>query len=110
MIGMAVVLVWSFKNNETCKVLSIGRKTAHWKGMIFMQQMYIKFNDAEQVRKFINMIDRLEGKFELGSGERIVNPKSIIGILTLDLAQPQELRCYSDNLKLMDVIRPFCIV
>ena len=53
---MAIVLGWSLKNNETCKVLSIGRETAHWKGMIFMQKMYIKFNDAEQVRNFINMM------------------------------------------------------
>ena len=26
--------------------------------MIFMQKMYIKFNDAEQVRNFINRIDK----------------------------------------------------
>lgn len=74
-----------------------------------MQQVYIKFKDAEQVMNFVNTISSVEAKFELGSGKRIVNPKSILGVLSLDLSQPQKLKCNSDDLKLMDKIMPFLI-
>lgn len=75
--------------------------------VMLMKQMYVKFNDVKQIRDFVNAINKVEAKFELGSGRRIVDPKSILGVFTLDLTQPQELRCDSDDLKSMDKIIPF---
>lgn len=72
-----------------------------------MQKMYVKFDGVEQVKLFVNEINKIEANFELGSGGRIVDPKSILGVLTLDLTQPHELRCDSDNMKTMDCIMPF---
>ena len=56
-----------------------------------MQQVYVKFKDMEQIRDFVNIIDRFDGNFDMGSGRRIVDAKSILGIAALDLTQPQKL-------------------
>ena len=72
-----------------------------------MQKMIVKFDDVEQVQCFVNAINKVEANFELGSGRRIVDPKSILGVLALDLTQPQELRCNSDDFKMMDKMIPF---
>lgn len=57
-----------------------------------MRQMLIKLNNADQIRKFANTVDRFDVNFELGSKGRGVNPKSILGVFTLDLSSPQKLR------------------
>lgn len=72
-----------------------------------MQKMYVKFEDAEQVKSFVNVINKADANFELGLGRRIVDPKSILGVFALDLTQPQELRCDSDEWKLADEHRHF---
>lgn len=72
-----------------------------------MQQLYVKFDDVEQVKAFVNEINKVEANFEMGSGRRIVDAKSIIGVLSLDLTQPQELRCDSDDKGMINRIEPF---
>ncbi len=74
-----------------------------------MQQVYVKFNSVEQVRNFINLIDRFDGDFDLGSGRRVVDAKSIIGVLALDLTQPQMLRYNSDDGEIREKLRPFLV-
>lgn len=72
-----------------------------------MQQVFVKFDDAGQVMDFVNTVNRMKANFELGSGRRIVDPKSILGVFALDLTQPQRLTCDSDDLGMMDKITPF---
>lgn len=67
----------------------------------------MKLNGAEQVRNFVSVIDRMEANFELGSGRRVVDPKSILSVYTLDLTQPQELRCDSEDAGVMERLAPF---
>ena len=31
-----------------------------------MQKMYVKFNDVEQVKHFVNTVNRAEANFEIG--------------------------------------------
>lgn len=75
-----------------------------------MQKVFVKLNSAEQVKNFVNVIDRVEANFELGSGRRIVDPKSILSVYTLDLTQPQELRCDSEDTKVMERLAPFIMI
>lgn len=72
-----------------------------------MRRMLVKLDSVDQVKNFVNAINKVEANFELGSGRRIVDPKSILGVLSLDLTQPQELRCNSGDLNLMDKLMPF---
>lgn len=72
-----------------------------------MQQVFVKFHNAEQVRSFVNMISTLEVNFDMGSGRRMVDAKSLLGVLTLDLTQPQKLSCNSDDVTIMEKITPY---
>lgn len=72
-----------------------------------MQQVYVKFNNAEQVRNFVNVIDTMETDFNLGSGRRVVDAKSLLGVFALDLSQPQLLRYESDDTQIYEKISPF---
>lgn len=77
------------------------------KGEVFMQQVFVKFNSAEQVRSFVNVISTIEENFDMGSGRRLVDAKSLLGVFALDLTQPQKLRCNSDDTSVMEKITPF---
>ena len=48
-----------------------------------MQQVHIKFSNVEQVRQFVNSIDKIDANFDLGSGHKIVDAKSILGVIGL---------------------------
>ena len=72
-----------------------------------MQQVYVKFNNVEQVTNFINIIDKIDINFDLGMGNRTVDAKSVIGVFGLDLTKPQLLRYDSDDHRIMEKITPF---
>ncbi len=62
-----------------------------------MQKVNIQFRDIDSVRTFVNIINRFDGEFDLGRGNRLVDAKSIIGICSCDLSRPVELLIHSDD-------------
>ena len=72
-----------------------------------MQQVNVKFNSVDQIRQFVNIIGKFESNFDLGSGQRIVDAKSILGVMALDLTGPVRLRCHSDDTEIAEKIAPF---
>ena len=81
-----------------------------------MQQVNVKFNDVEQIRQFIKTIDKFDTNFDLGSGHRVVDAKSIIGVMAVDFLGPLQLRYHSDDADIRappitsrKVARLFCI-
>lgn len=74
-----------------------------------MQQVYVKFEDVEQVRKFISTIEKLDANFNLGRGNHRVDAKSVIGVFGLDLMKPQMLSFDSDDHTIMEKISPFLV-
>ena len=58
----------------------------------------ILFTDITMIKDFINMVSKMSCDMDLVSGNRkyIVDAKSIMGILSLDLSVPVVLRMYSD--------------
>ena len=72
-----------------------------------MQQMNVKFNNVEQIKQFVNVIDKYDIDFDLGSGQRIVDAKSILGVMALDFSRPLCLRYDSEDLTIKEKIMPF---
>ena len=72
-----------------------------------MQQVYVKFDDVEHVRNFLNVIEKFETDFDLGSGRRIVDAKSVLGVFALDLTKPQRLRFESEDQEIFEKLKPF---
>lgn len=79
------------------------------KRVVCMQQVFVKFDDVDQVRNFVNAVNSVDANFELGSGRRVVDPKSILGVFALDLARPQRLICDSDDSSMLDKISPYLL-
>ena len=57
-----------------------------------MTSCKIRLNGIESVKKFVNALKNEDGEFELVSGRYVVNAKSIMGIFSMDLTRPLELR------------------
>jgi len=74
-----------------------------------MQQVYVQFYDVEQVRKFISIVEKMDGDFDLGTGSRMVDAKSVIGVFGLDLTKPQMLTYDSDDKNVLEKITPFLV-
>lgn len=72
-----------------------------------MQQVDVRFNSVEQIQQFVNVIDQYNANFDLGSGQRIVNAKSILGVLSLDFSGSLRLRYDTEDSSIKDEIKPF---
>ncbi len=74
-----------------------------------MHQVNVKFNNVEQIKQFVNIIDKSESRFDLGSGQKIVNAKSILGVMALDFSKPLQLRFDSMDSRIMEMLSPFLL-
>ncbi len=72
-----------------------------------LQQVNVKFQNVEQIRQFINTIDKFDTNFDLGSGRRTVDAKSILGVMALDFREPLRLRYHSNDKMIEEKIAPF---
>ena len=72
-----------------------------------MQQVNVKFNDVNQIRKFVEVIDKIDSCFNLGEGRRVVDAKSILGVMALDLTRPLQLTYDSDDEGIREKLTPF---
>ena len=73
-----------------------------------MTEVYVKFHNVEHVLRFIDTIEKFEDvDFNMGAGNRIVDAKSVIGVLALDLSKPQRLSFCSDDLEIMNKLAQY---
>ncbi len=72
-----------------------------------MQQLNVKFNNVEQIRQFISVIEKFDTNFDLGAGRRVVDAKSILGVMGLDLSEPLRLRYHSSDEEIEKKLAPF---
>lgn len=56
--------------------------------------MFVRINSVDKVRDFVDTTTKLEFDVDLVSGRYVVDAKSIMGIFSLDLSKPIELRVY----------------
>ena len=75
-----------------------------------MKQVNIKLSLAENVKTFVNMVNRYPYDMDLRSGRHVVDAKSILGIFSLDLSKPITLEVYSDECDdLITDLKPFLV-
>ena len=73
-----------------------------------MKSINIKLSLAENVKTFVNTVNRYPYDMDLRAGRHVVDAKSILGIFSLDLSKPITLEVYSDECDdLMNDITPF---
>ena len=75
-----------------------------------MKSVNIKLSLAENVKSFVNVVNRYPYDVDLRAGRHVVDAKSILGIFSLDLSKPITLEVYSDHCEdLMEELKPFII-
>ncbi len=52
-----------------------------------MQKVDIKLTLAENVKRFVNIVNKYNFEMDLRSGRHVVDAKSILGIFSLDLSR-----------------------
>lgn len=75
-----------------------------------MKTLNILLNSMNDVRIFVNIVNKYEFDVDLTSGRYVVDAKSILGIYSLDLSKPIAVNIHSDNAdadKFVDEIKEF---
>ena len=62
-----------------------------------MKTIKISLNSIDKVKTFVNVINRFDAEFDLVSGRYVIDAKSIMGIFSLDLAQPLTLTVHGND-------------
>lgn len=75
-----------------------------------MTTVNIRLSLAENVKTFVNVINRYDFDVDLRSGRHVVDAKSILGIFSLDLSAPLTLEIHSDDCQqLLADVAPFTV-
>ena len=62
-----------------------------------MKSVTLKLTLAEEIKEFVNTVNRYSYEMDLRAGRHVVDAKSILGIFSLDLSRPITLEIYSDQ-------------
>lgn len=75
-----------------------------------MNTFNIKLTTIEDIRKFVEIITRLDYDVDLSSGRYVVDAKSIMGIFSLDLMNSIQLTAHTDNIEeLKKLLSPYIV-
>lgn len=72
-------------------------------------EFQITLRTVEQIRSFINKIERYNFPVDLKEGRYVVNAKSIMGIFSLDLLQPITLIAETDSKEFEEDMKEFMV-
>ena len=62
-----------------------------------MKSIPIKLSFAEEVKTFVNIVNRYPYDMDLRAGRHVVDAKSILGIFSLHLSRPISREVYTDS-------------
>ena len=77
-----------------------------------MKTIWITLPTIRIVEDFVSVCTDIDADLEVASGEHTANGKSLLGLMTLNLSKPLELRIRTTQNKLpeiLEVLRPYCI-
>ena len=62
-----------------------------------MTQSKIKLNAAEDVQEFVNAASKCDFDIDISYNRIIIDAKSILGVLSMDLGQILIVKCHGEN-------------
>ena len=62
-----------------------------------MVKVKILINSIDRAKQFTRIVSKLDAEMDIICGRYVINAKSIVGIFTIDLSQPVELRIHKDG-------------
>ena len=75
-----------------------------------MKKLMIRLSTIEQVKKFVNIMCKVDCDVDLKSGRYTIDAKSIMGIFSLDLLSPIEMLVHCDDCDaLLEEVKEFIV-
>lgn len=75
-----------------------------------MKNFNIMLHSINDVKTFVNSVNKYDFDVDLTSGRYVVDAKSIMGIFSLDLSKPIKVEVYSEDVgEFMNEMKPFII-
>ena len=69
----------------------------------------IYLGSFDLIKKFESAIANMKGKFALCSGHYVVEARSVMGILSMDISRPLQLRISDSTETDIEILRQYCI-
>lgn len=75
-----------------------------------MKEHQIMLNATEDVKEFVNAASKCDFDIDISYNRIIIDAKSLLGILSMDLTRKLTVRCYGENTHFNEVIAKFAVV
>ncbi len=63
-----------------------------------MKSLNISLNSLDKIKNFVGIVSNLDSEIDLISGRYVVNAKSIMGVLSLDLSKDIQMNIYNEKI------------
>ena len=77
--------------------------------VIFMSQSKIKLNATEEVQEFVNAATRCDFDVDVYYNRFLVDAKSILGVLSLDLTKVLTVDCHGESKEFNRTLKKFAV-
>lgn len=74
-----------------------------------MNEHQIMLNATEDVKEFVNAASKCDFDIDIFYNRIIIDAKSLLGILSMDLTRQLTVRCYGENPHFTKVIKKFAV-
>ncbi|MDO4306673.1 MAG: HPr family phosphocarrier protein [Eubacteriales bacterium] len=74
-----------------------------------MTECQIKFQAADDVREFVNAASKCDFDIDIFYNRIIIDAKSILGILSMDLTKVMTVKCYGEDKNFNKTIAKFAV-
>ena len=74
-----------------------------------MVERHIRLNETEDVKEFVNEAAKCDFDIDISYNRIIIDAKSILGILSMDLTRELTVRCYGESKRFNEVIAKFAV-
>lgn len=74
-----------------------------------MTERQIKFQAADDVKEFVNAASRCDFDIDIFYNRIIIDAKSILGVLSMDLTKVMTVKCYGEDKNFDKTIAKFAV-
>lgn len=74
-----------------------------------MMEMKIKLNGLKDVTELVTAAEKCDFDIDIFYNRVIIDAKSVLGILSMDLKNVLTIRCYGEDQELKEVLKKFAV-
>ena len=78
-------------------------------GGTVMQTVQVRLTNAQIIEEFVREVSKINTDIDMVHDRYVIDAKSILGILTMNLAKPLQLNIHSDDKSIVSGIARFMI-